>query len=134
MATTQARVQALQGISMGRLGFGVAGLLAPGLFLRQMGGKGADTPAAALVTRLWASREIVLGLVTLQALEDGKPPKRIVQLNALVDGTDAVAALVAGRGIPLARRLGVLLGAVGATAASVALARELASPASPPSS
>ncbi|MBI2170245.1 MAG: hypothetical protein HYU28_12225 [Actinobacteria bacterium] len=66
--------------------------------------------------RLWASREVALGMVTLHELEEDEPSRRVIELNAAVDGADAVAAVVAWTRLPRRTRLAGVLGAVGAVA------------------
>jgi hypothetical protein len=60
----------VQGLAAGAIGFGVMGAVAPGTLLRIYG---ADpTPSTRSMTRLWGTRNVVLGVLTLQLRGDAQ--------------------------------------------------------------
>lgn len=117
--------QVFRSLSAGRAAAGVAVLLFPRLFLRRFtGGEGgADS---VFVARLFASRELALGLATLDALDREGAPLRLVELNMLVDGLDGLAGLTSGRALPPLGRLVTIAGATGAVLAAGRLRGALA--------
>lgn len=109
----------LLNLSMARLGFGGLALLTPRAFTRMLFGRGHAGRATSLLVRMWAAREMALGLATMHALEsDDEPSRRIVEINAAVDGVDALGTVVAWPALPRRTRLTMLAGAMSAVAVS----------------
>lgn len=102
----------------------VAGLVlvaAPGLSGRAWLGAGATGPAARATTRMLGSRDVVLGVGSLNAIKEGRHGPEWLGMSAIADGVDAAvclfgpnlgwrarvvgvfAALSAGFGLKLAR-------------------------------
>lgn len=120
------RVDALMvHLARGRVALGVTAFLAPGATARILGlGRDADA-GRDLATRLFASREIALGLGYL--LSKGRSRAAWARLGVAVDALDALAAVKSRRGrrgsaVPLwaaAAFSTVALGATGIGAAKV---------------
>lgn len=74
----------------GRIAFGVGMLGAPEWALRALGFTDAS-PATVAVTRLAGVRDLVLGLVTVAALDDRDRLRRATVANAVADAGDTLA-------------------------------------------
>jgi len=74
----------------GRIGFGLAMLAAPELALRALG-FGDVSSATVAVTRIAGIRDLVLGVVTLGALDDRRRLRGATLANAAADAGDALA-------------------------------------------
>jgi hypothetical protein len=74
----------------GRIAFGVAMLTAPEPALRTLG-FGDVTPATVAVTRIAGIRDLVLGVVTLGALDDRRRLRAATLANAAADAGDTLA-------------------------------------------
>lgn len=105
---------ALRALSALRLAMGSAVFLAPGLLTRLVGTD--PTPGARFTARVFATREVALALLTLDAAGRERVPAHVLDVNMIVDGFDGLAALLARRGIPRLTRLVSLSGAAGAVA------------------
>lgn len=108
----------VRNLSMSRVAVGAAGLLAPRMASRALLGRGHAGRAASFLVRLWAAREVAVGMATLYEMEKDQPSQRVVELNAAVDGVDALAALVAWPALPRRTRLVSLAGGLGAALVS----------------
>ena len=75
---------------LGRVGFGVAMLLTPEPALRALGFDQVGS-ATITVTRLAGVRDLVLGLVTLAALQDRERLRAATIADAVADTGDALA-------------------------------------------
>ena len=82
------------GISATRVGIGLGMFLAPRSSLAALGFGAADGPILA-VTRLAGARDIALGALTLEALEDHPRLSKLTLVSAGVDAADAAAFAVA---------------------------------------
>jgi hypothetical protein len=119
------RFAALMGA--GRIAFGAAMVLAPGVFLRV-----ARTPAdqvntsGRLLTRMTGMRDVVLGVHVLRQLDDRDSLRNAALLNAAVDGGDALwlAASAREEGFFVAGASGLPV-AASACAGFLGLARSL---------
>ncbi|HEY7122067.1 MAG TPA: DUF4267 domain-containing protein [Solirubrobacterales bacterium] len=93
--TTDADVRAWSLVSgLGRVGFGIAMLTAPEWALRALGFKEVS-PATVAVTRLAGGRDLVLGLVTMAALDDRDRLRGATLANTLADTSDTLAFAIA---------------------------------------
>jgi hypothetical protein len=89
--TTDADVRAWSLISgLGRVGFGVAMLTAPEWAVKALGFREVS-PATVTVTRLAGGRDLVLGLVTMAALDDRDRLRAATLANAVADAGDTLA-------------------------------------------
>jgi hypothetical protein len=107
----------------GRMAFGVAFLLAPGLAARGWVGGDAERPGAKVLTRALGARDLALGLGVVIAIDRGAPVRGWLEGSALSDGVDFLATLLGGRSLPTAGRLGVLALAAGSGGLAAWLAR-----------
>ena len=80
-------------ISIGGLGFGVAGALAP-RFLARAYGASEPTPEHLYTVRIWAGATAAFGAVGLMA--EGLDDRRFLQLGLALNAFDALAGLTAG--------------------------------------
>ncbi|MFM7271936.1 MAG: hypothetical protein ACKO2C_09940 [Actinomycetes bacterium] len=111
-------------VSRVRVGIGLAMLGVPRVSGRVLAGRGADSPAAATVTRMLGGREVALGAGAAIALAERDTGHNWLSMTALVDGIDAAALLLTPR-LPLrARVAGVVAAAL--AVAQLAVAKELA--------
>lgn len=108
----------VRNLSVARVGLGAAGLLAPRMVTRTVLGRGMASRSASFLVRIWATREIALGMATLHEMDADEPSRRLVELNAAVDAVDAAAAVVAWGALPRRTRLATVVGAVAACAVS----------------
>jgi hypothetical protein len=89
--------------AVGRVVIGLAPLLAPGPTSRLLGFPRAhDNPSARLMGRLFAVRDIALGVLTWQVRNDRVLLRHAFRINAAIDASDMTVAalpLVGRRGI-----------------------------------
>lgn len=77
------------GLSLGRIAIGIGALAAPDLATKVFRLDGPANPQLPYMTRMFASREIALGLVTLGS--KGAARRQLVALGIGVDAADAYA-------------------------------------------
>jgi hypothetical protein len=89
-------------LSLNRIAFGFAYLVAPARFGRSWIGRVAKHPAAQVFTRGHGARDVALGVGALVPLirgnEEAARPWMVGQ--ALADGSDVAATLAAGKRLP----------------------------------
>jgi hypothetical protein len=107
----------------GRMAFGAAFVLAPGLAARGWVGADALRPGAKVLCRALGARDLALGLGVVIAIDRGAPVRGWLEGSALADAMDFVATLRAGDSLPPAGRWGVLALAGGSAAVAAWLAR-----------
>ena len=108
-------------VAAGRIGFGVALIVAPERVTSPWLGSDAGRPGARVVTRGLGARDLALGVGALAAADSELQPW--VAGAIVADTVDLVATVAAGRSLPLTGR--ALVGAVaagGAVLGTVALA------------
>lgn len=108
------------GLALGRIGVGLVSLLSPGLATRLLMLDARANPQLPYVTRLFGSREIALGAVTLAS--SGATRERLVTVGIAVDGADVltgVAGVVSGA-VP--KKAGVMMALVAAGAVATGVA------------
>src|SRR5437762_12085549 len=93
-------------ISIGRMAFGVACMLAPGWAGRMWIGPDASRPGTKLFIRALGARDFALGLGTILAMRHDRPTRGWLEACGLADAADALATVVAGEHIPPASRKG----------------------------
>ncbi|HMJ03452.1 MAG TPA: hypothetical protein VK506_10950 [Conexibacter sp.] len=87
----------------GRVVIGLAPLLAPGPTSRLLSFPRAhDNPSARLMGRLFAVRDIALGVLTWQVRDDPVLLRHAFRINAAIDASDMTVAA-----LPLLRRRGI---------------------------
>lgn len=108
-----------------RVGIGAVLLLAPGAAGRRWIGEPAGDARVKAVIRGLGARDLALGLGALRALDRGEPAHAWVQLAAVGDATDAVAAVAAARRLGPLRTLGTAVSAGAAAAIGFVAAAEV---------
>lgn len=108
------------GLSLGRIAIGAAALASPALATRLFRLDGPSNPQLPYLLRMFGSREVALGTLTLLA-----PPaarRHLVAAGIAVDLADAVAGVTAARDGHVSRPTGAYLSlpALGAVAAGIA--------------
>ena len=111
-------------ISRGRVGIGLAAMVAPGTTLALMVGRGSNSAAARVVTRMFGVRDCVLGAGGSIAVGQRSGGGDWLSMMALADAFDGVVML-ATPGLPKrARLIGVC--AIGAAVTHLYLSRDIA--------
>jgi hypothetical protein len=108
-------------VAAGRIGFGVALVVAPERVTSLWLGSDAGRPGARVVTRGLGARDLALGVGALAAADSQLQPW--VAAAIIADSADLVATVAAGKSLPLTGR--ALVGAVaagGAVLGTIALA------------
>ncbi|WP_323792294.1 hypothetical protein [Nocardioides sp.] len=103
-------MNSVTGLSLGRIGIGVASLIKPDLVQSSMG----TTTSNPLLTQWFGSREIALGAATL--LASGSARRSLVLIGMAVDGADAATAYQAVEKELMPRNIGIAGTAVAAGA------------------
>lgn len=101
------------GIARGRIVMGLAMLVLPGVVLRLMLGRGASTPTARVLARMFGAREVVLGVGTVTSVKEHTQDAEWVGACAVADAVDGLA-LAFSPGVPGRSRPGALVGAAAA--------------------
>ena len=122
--------EGLQQLAMGRMAFGVAGLVAPRTFGRIWVGKDAGSPRVAMITRAFAIRDFALGLGTYLAAQKRAPVRGWIEAGLLCDAADVLGTALGP--VPMARKVSItgaaLMGVAGG-AMALRQVEELAAPA-----
>ncbi len=108
------------GLSLGRIGLGIASLVAPSASARLFGIDAVANPQLGAINRMFGAREIALGAVTLASR--GTLRRNMVLVGMAVDAADAASAgvEVAGGGLPKLQGSGLAAVAASAVATGVA--------------
>ncbi|HEY9563789.1 MAG TPA: hypothetical protein VIR30_08470 [Nocardioides sp.] len=108
------------GLNIGRLVLGVLALLSPRLLGSATRLDTANQPQLGYLARMFGSREIALGAVTL--VSSGAARRNLVAIGVAVDAADVVAGIAAGANKSVSKSTSVMLTlpALGAVAAGVA--------------
>ena len=111
------------GLAAARIGVGAVALANPALAAKSFGLDPAANPQMAVMTRLFGSREILLGAVTL--LARGRARRGMILAGVLIDAADAAAVFQATQDGIATRETAISLGgaASGAVLAGLAGAR-----------
>lgn len=123
MDTAAALTTALQA---GRIGIGLAAVVAPAQLGRTWIGRVAKQPDAQVMTRAFGIRDVALGAATLGAMRsagtDGTGFRVLTGLGVMVDAVDAASAAAAKGDIPNAgQTMGIAGGAAMIGAAVLAM-------------
>lgn len=124
------RERAPQAIALGRIGFGVALVVAPGLAGRLFLGRECSRPSVRFLCRIFGGRDLAIGLVQLRALRSGDA-RALASALWLGAGCDAFDAAAAWRGRELPRWGRVLVALTGSATAGVGAAAALGPPPGP---
>jgi hypothetical protein len=113
-------------LALGRMGFGVALLLAPRLVAeRWLGEEYAARPAVRAIARSIGVRDLVMGAIALHTLDHPQVGPRWQATCAVVDTVDLLANGAARSDLPPAGFAGTVLLAGGAAAAGAYFSRAL---------
>jgi hypothetical protein len=113
-------------LAVGRMGFGVALLLAPrSLAKRWLGEEHAARPAVQAIVRSVGVRDLVLGMIALHTLDHPEVGPRWQATCAAVDTVDLLANVAARADLPAAGFASTAAVAGGAAAAGAYFARAL---------
>jgi len=93
------------GLSLGRIALGLTAVASPDLAAKVCRLDGAANPQLPYMTRMFGSREIALGAITL--LSTGAARRKLVALGMAVDGADAFAGLDAIRSGSVSQSVGI---------------------------
>jgi len=119
-------------INAGRIGLGLALVLAPRRMGRGWIGASAQAPGVTAMARALGIRDAVLGAIALHTIDNPQVGPRWQRTLALVDGVDLVATLGARRGLPRFGVASVVVMAGAATGAQLWAAGQLAPVAAEP--
>jgi hypothetical protein len=114
-------------VALGRTGAGITAFAQPESVARLTGADRGTASRAGVFVRLFAARELALGLGTLNAIRAGHDVRPWVIASALGDAGDAVAFAIATRSrtVGAVRGLAIAASAVGGVAAAVIALRTL---------
>jgi hypothetical protein len=115
----------VNGLAVGRIAIGLTALASPAAAAKLFRLDAAANPQLPYMSRLFGSREVALGALTL--LARGAARRRLVALGIAIDGADGFAGFDAMRSGTVSRSVGVSLTvpAVGAmVAGAIGLATE----------
>ncbi len=102
------------GLAFGRIGVGVISLLSPGLATKLFLLDKRANPQLPYVTRLFGSREIALGGITLAS--SGAARERLVEVGIAVDSADVLTGVAAAASGAVPKKAGLMLALVAAGA------------------
>jgi hypothetical protein len=107
----------VNGLALGRIAIGATALASPTLAAKLFRLDLDRNPQLPYLSRMFGSREIALGAITLMA--KGKARRKLIALGIAVDGADAFAGYDAMRSGSVSQSVGVFLTApaLGAVAA-----------------
>ncbi len=114
-------------LAAGRTALGAAMIAAPESVTSRWLGAHAAHPAVRYLARSLGARDLALGLIAMQTLDDRVLGPRVQVACALVDSLDALATVAARSELPAAGVAGTIAVAGGAAGAGIYLARHLAS-------
>ncbi|HEX5192342.1 MAG TPA: hypothetical protein VFW09_06020 [Solirubrobacteraceae bacterium] len=89
----EARTLAVVG-ARARIAVGIAGLAAPRMAARIMGGRDGADGLTPLFVRMTGARDIVLGLGTVVALDRGAPVRGWLEGSAMADAADGLVSIL----------------------------------------
>jgi hypothetical protein len=100
-------------VAIGRIVFGAAFMLAPGLTGRVWIGEEAHRAPVKILTTAIGARDVAMGIGVLMAMGRGKPARGWLEGIALTDALDFTAGLLGRERLPTAQRRIVLALAAG---------------------
>ena len=109
----------ITGLACGRIAVGTLSLLSPNLAARLFLLDPGTNTQVGYVTRLFGSREVALGAITLAS--SGAARERLVQVGIAVDGADLVTGVAAASTGVVSKKAGIVMAVVagGAVASGV---------------
>jgi hypothetical protein len=112
-------------LAAGRAALGAAVLAAPENVTSRWLGAHAQHPIVRYLARSLGARDLALGLLAMQTLDDRVLGPRVHVACALVDSVDALATVAARSDLPAAGVFGTVAVAGGAAGAGLYLSRRL---------
>jgi hypothetical protein len=106
-------------IARGRIVMGIAMLVVPGVMLRLMFGRCASTRTARVLARMFAAREVVLGVGTVTSVKERTQDAEWVSASAVADAVDGLV-MAFSPGVPRRSRPAALVGASAAVVGMLA--------------
>ncbi len=110
-------------LAAGRLALGAAVLLAPEQVTSRWLGEHASHPAVRYLARSLGARDVALGILVLQTLDDPELGPRAQAACAVVDSVDALATVAARSDLPAGGMIATVAVAGAAAAAGFAFSR-----------
>jgi hypothetical protein len=107
-------MEPITGLAYGRIVVGALSLLSPSLAARLFLLDPKSNPQLGYMGRMFGSREIALGAITLASSGDTR--RRLIQLGVAVDGADAYTGIVSVATGSVPKKAGLLLTVVAAAA------------------
>ena len=104
----------ITGLALGRIVVGAVSFVSPGLAARLFLLNPTANPQLGYMSRLFGSREVVLGGLTLAST--GAARRQLVQVGVAVDSADALTGVVSAASGKVSKPAGLLLTAVAAAA------------------
>jgi hypothetical protein len=104
----------ITGLAFGRIAVGAVSLVSPSLAARLFLLDPVANPQLAPVTRMFGSREVALGAITLAS--SGAARRSLIQIGIAVDAADAATGIAAAASGATRKRAGLVLAAVAAGA------------------
>ena len=104
----------ITGLAYGRIAVGTIALLAPRRAAQMFLLDPRANPQVPYVTRLFGSREVALGAITLAS--SGAARERLIQVGIAVDGADVVTGVAAASTGAVPRKAGIMMALVAAGA------------------
>jgi hypothetical protein len=104
----------ITGLAFGRIAVGAVSLVSPSLAAKLFLLNPGANPSLPYVTRMFGSREIALGALTLTAT--GAARKRLIQVGIAIDGADAFTGVAGAASGAVSKKAGIVLAVVAAGA------------------
>jgi hypothetical protein len=125
MATEMDTAKLAEQIAYGRIGLGIALMVAPSLAGRSYMGRRAGEPTVRLVNRLFGGRDVALGVWVLASRGDRSAFRTAVAVGVACDAWDAVATLTTKDALPKVGRAMTFMTALGAAGAGAVALRDI---------
>lgn len=109
----------ITGLSLGRIVLGSVAVLSPGLAARMLLLDGSANPQMPLMTRMFGSREVALGALTLASSGDNR--ERLIQTGIAVDTADVLAGIASAAKGSVPKFTGLAFTAVAAGAVATGI-------------
>ena len=107
-------MDSITGLAYGRVVVGAMSLLSPSLTARIFLLDPKANPQLAYMGRMFGSREIALGAITLAS--SGEARRKLTQLGVAVDGADAFTGIVSAASGSVPKKTGLLMAVAGLAA------------------
>jgi len=109
----------ITGLAFGRIAVGAVSLVSPSLAAKLFLLDARANPQLPYVTRMFGSREIALGALTLTST--GAARKRLIQIGVAIDGADAFTGVASAASGAVSKKAGIVLALVAAGAVATGI-------------